>query len=192
MTTSRAAPDDRGPAERAGLEVEPALVDALVDDVAGEPGGLPLLSTALVDLWGERDGRTLTLAAYARSGGVRGAVGRHAEAAFRSLDADDQLVARRVLLRLVGGEARRSPVGGRAAPSSTPTRTNGCRTCCRVLTERRLLVADEDSVELIHEALLQHWPRLRTWLEEDTQGRLLQLRLATAAAEWQASGARAR
>ena len=29
-----------GPAERAGLAVEPALVDALVDDTAGEPGGL--------------------------------------------------------------------------------------------------------------------------------------------------------
>ena len=45
-----------GPAERVGLEVEPALVDALVDDVAGETGGLPLLSTALLDLWRERDG----------------------------------------------------------------------------------------------------------------------------------------
>jgi hypothetical protein len=50
------------PAALAGLTVEPALTDALVADVAGEPGGLPLLSTTLVELWRERDGRTVFLA----------------------------------------------------------------------------------------------------------------------------------
>ena len=44
------------PAERAGLEVEDRLVSALVDDVLGEPGGLPLLSTTLLELWRRRDG----------------------------------------------------------------------------------------------------------------------------------------
>jgi hypothetical protein len=39
------------PAGRVGLRVEPELVDALVDDVEGEPGALPLLSTALLELW---------------------------------------------------------------------------------------------------------------------------------------------
>src|SRR5207237_130657 len=80
MSTSELRRTIEGPSGRVGLEVEPELVDTLVDDVAGEPGGLPLLSTALVDLWEARDGRRLTLAAYARSGGVRGAVARHAEA----------------------------------------------------------------------------------------------------------------
>ncbi|MFI5262450.1 MAG: hypothetical protein ACHQZR_07855, partial [Candidatus Limnocylindrales bacterium] len=37
-----------GPARRSGLRVEPALVDRLVADVVDQPGGLPLLSTALV------------------------------------------------------------------------------------------------------------------------------------------------
>ena len=49
------------PARRAGLRVEPRLVAALVGDVAGEPGGLPLLSAALLELWQRRDGRTLRL-----------------------------------------------------------------------------------------------------------------------------------
>jgi WD40 repeat protein/DNA-binding SARP family transcriptional activator len=176
-----------GPSVRVGLEVEPELVDTLVDDIVGELGGLPLLSTALVDLWQERDGRTLTLAAYARSGGVRGAVARHAEAAFRSLDADDRLVARRVLLRLVGGEEAltRRRASRAELDADEDERVSHVLS---VLTERRLLVVDGDSVELIHEALLQHWPRLRTWLEEDAQGRLLQLHLAQAAADWEASG----
>ena len=60
------------PARRAGLRVEPRLVSALVGDVADEPGGLPLLSAALLELWQRRDGRTLTLPAYERSRRRRG------------------------------------------------------------------------------------------------------------------------
>jgi WD40 repeat protein/DNA-binding SARP family transcriptional activator len=178
-----------GPAERTGLEVEPALVDRLVDDVAGEPGGLPLLSTALLDLWQAREGTTLTLAAYELSGGVRGAVGRHAEAAFRSLANDEQPAARRTLLRLVaggGGEAltrRRVARVELDADEDEPTRR-----VLETLVERRLLVANGDTIELVHEALLEQWPRLRAWLDEDAQGRRLHLHLTQAAAGWEASG----
>lgn len=41
----------RSPAERAGLTVEEKLVDSLASDTTGQPGGLPLLSTALLELW---------------------------------------------------------------------------------------------------------------------------------------------
>ena len=189
LTTPELRRAIEGPAERTGLEVEPALVDALVDDVAGEPGGLPLLSTALVDVWRERDGSTLTLAAYERSGGVRGAVGRHADAAFRSLRDDERQVARRILLRLVtggGGEALT-----RRRVSRAELDADSDEQVARVLAtlvERRLLVADDGSVELVHEALLEQWPLLKEWLEEDAQGRLLHLHLAQAASEWAASG----
>ena len=70
------------PAARAGLDVERALVEDLVGDVAGEPGGLPLLSTMLLELWRVRDGRVLRAERYAASGGVRGAVARLAEDAY--------------------------------------------------------------------------------------------------------------
>ena len=169
--------------------MEPALVDALVDDVAGEPGGLPLLSTALVDVWREREGSTLTLAAYERSGGVRGAVGRHADAAFRSLHEDERQVARRILLRLVTGGGSEALTRRRVSRAELDADSD--ERVARVLTilvERRLLVADDGSVELVHEALLEQWPRLKEWLEEDAQGRRLHLHLAQAASGWEASG----
>jgi WD40 repeat protein/DNA-binding SARP family transcriptional activator len=178
-----------GPAEQVELEVEPGLVDALVDDVGGEVGGLPLLSTALVDLWREREGLSLTLAAYDRTGGVRGAVARHAEAAFRALDESGRLIARRVLLRLVAGgdvEAltRRRVTRRELEVGSDEIVDNVLAT----LVERRLLVADADSYELVHEALLEHWPRLAGWLHEDAQGRRVHGHLADAAARWLAGG----
>ena len=55
------------PAARAGLDVERALVEDLVADVAGEPGGLPLLSTMLLELWRVRDGRVLRPSATRRA-----------------------------------------------------------------------------------------------------------------------------
>ena len=61
----------------------------------------------------------------------------------------------------------------------------------RALTElvnRRLLTAGDTGVEVTHEALLTHWPRLAGWLADDEQGRELRRHLAPAAAEWDATG----
>src|SRR5437763_6165410 len=185
MTTSELRRAIEGPAERTGLEVEPALVDALVDDVVGETGGLPLRSTALLGLGREREGRALTLAAYERAGGVSGSVGRHAEAAFRSLGEEEQKVARRILLRLVSGEGdtltRRRVTSGELDADDDERIEH----VLSALVERRLLVADDGKIELVHEALLDQWSRLVDWLEEDAQGRRLHRHLTQAAAEWE-------
>ena len=189
MSTSELRRAIEGPAERTGLAVEPALVDQLVDDVAGEAGGLPLLSTALRDLWHERDGRALTVAAYERTGGVRGAVARYAEAAFGSLDDADRKVARRILLRLVeggDGEAwRRRRVTREELDAEHERRV---AKVLAVLVERRLLVADRGTVELVHESLIDHWPRFADWLEEDAHVQRVHAHLAQAASEWHARG----
>jgi Bacterial transcriptional activator domain/AAA ATPase domain len=117
------------PARRAGLRLEPGLSAAMIGEVADEPGGLPLLSCALLESWQHRRGRTLTLAAYQEAGGVRGAVARLAERAWSGLDADQQQSARRILLRLAGpgeGEAvvrRRVPL-----TEFTPSGDRECRT----------------------------------------------------------------
>lgn len=104
------------PAGRAGLEVERPLAEALVTDVAGEPGGLPLLSTMLLELWRVRDGRVLRYDSYRASGGVRGAVARLAENAYTQLGEGERRIARGLMLRLASGEdgtlaRRRVPLG---------------------------------------------------------------------------------
>jgi WD40 repeat protein/DNA-binding SARP family transcriptional activator len=177
-----------GPAERVGLDVEEDLVDALVDDVAREPGALPLLSTSLLDLWRERDGDSLTLDAYHRSGGVHRAVARHAETAFRSLEELDRPVAKRILLRLVAGGEGEALTRRRVPLVELDGDDARIRRVVEVLVAERLLVAGESTVELVHEALLDHWPRLTAWLEEDAQGRRVHLHLAQAACEWAAAG----
>src|SRR4029077_8820371 len=66
------------PARRGGWEIAPGLVDLLLRDVGSGPGGLPLLSHALLETWHHRRGSRLTLKAYFESGEVRGAIARTA------------------------------------------------------------------------------------------------------------------
>jgi WD40 repeat protein/DNA-binding SARP family transcriptional activator len=177
------------PARRVGLQVEPRLVSALVGDVAGEPGGLPLLSAALLELWQQRDGRTLRHRTYERTGGVEGAVARLAEDAYQRLDADERRRARPMLLRLAGDDEEAEALVRRRVPLDELEldRDEPAARALAVLTESRLLTVDEGAVEVAHEALLSEWPRLRGWLEQDAEGRRLHHHLIGAAREWRES-----
>ena len=178
-----------GPAERADLVVEPALAETLVADVVGEPGGLPLLSTALLDLWQQREDRSLQLQAYERMGGVQGAVAAHAEAAYAALNEDRQGIARRLMLRLASGGGG-EPVTRRRVPVAELDlgHDEGMAAVVDALTAGRLLTASDGEVEVAHEALLRHWPRFREWLAEDAEGRRLHRHVTEAALDWAGSG----
>ena len=167
------------PADRAGLEVEPELVDALLADTADEPGALPLLSTALLELWQRRDGIRLSLAAYERTGGVRGAVARLAERAYERLDPEQQHIARRIFLRLAGDERDGVRVRWRV-----PLDELEADRVLDLLADSRLVTVSDGTAEVAHEALLREWPRLSDWLQEDDDGRRLQAHLTHAAREW--------
>jgi DNA-binding SARP family transcriptional activator/class 3 adenylate cyclase/WD40 repeat protein len=178
------------PAQRAGLEIEPGLVEVIVADVAGRAGALPLLSTALAETWERREARALTLAGYRAAGGVNGALARMAEDAYAALPDGPRAAARRLLLRLCdageGGDLslrRRLPVAEAADEHDADARA-----ALDLLADRRLLTIDRDAVEVAHEALLREWPRLRAWLGEDVQGRWLHRRLHEAARAWEAAG----
>jgi WD40 repeat protein/DNA-binding SARP family transcriptional activator len=175
------------PAARAGLHADPELADALIADVDGEPGALPLLSTALLELWQERDGRRLRLSAYEHAGGVRGAVARLAERTYERLDPAQQAGARAILVRMAGvgeGEA----VVRRRVPLAELERLPDGAEVLAALADGRLVTVGDEEAEVAHEALLREWPRLRGWLEEDAEGRRLHHHLGVAAREWNARG----
>ena len=129
-------------------------------------------------------------AAYERTGGVRGAVGRLAEATYARLSEPERTAARRILLRLAdaGEQEARSCVAACRSMSSSPAATQATAAALAALTDSRLVTADEGTLEVAHEALLREWPRLRGWLEEDAEGRRIHQHLIHAASDWQAGG----
>jgi WD40 repeat protein/class 3 adenylate cyclase len=179
------------PAKAKGLQCETGLVDVILRDAAGEPGALPLLSHALMEMWARRDGRTLTLHGYREAGGVHGAIARTAEELFESANKAEQGLLRRMFLRLIEpGEGtedtrRRVPLRELAAGSETAAAVNDL---LDKLVQARLVTADEGTVQFAHEAVIREWPRLGGWLNEDRESLLVHRHLTRATQAWEGMG----
>ena len=176
------------PARRAGLVLEDGLVERIFDDVGTEPGSLPLLETALLETWNRRNGTTLTLEGYESAGGVHGAVAHLADDVYARLAPSEQDVARGIFLRLAEPGVGTDDVR-RRAPLDELVVDDEHAAVLTDLVDHRLVVTNDATAEVAHEALLREWPRLRGWLEADREGRRVRRALANGAQEW-AAGAR--
>lgn len=173
-----------GPARLVGLRYEPELlVDKLLDDVGDEPGKLPLLEYALLELWRRRDGRKLLASAYQAVGGVVGAVAASAERVFERLNETQQLQARRLFVRLVRTSATTGGLENTRRRAYLSDHQNAhALVQDYAKPEVRLLVTARDetgreTVEIAHERLITAWQRLQDWLAQDTEFRLWRQRL---------------
>jgi WD40 repeat protein/energy-coupling factor transporter ATP-binding protein EcfA2 len=182
------------PARRVGLVFEEGLVATILEDVHNQPGALPLLEHALLELWERRRGEMLTLEGYRESGGVAGAIAKRADEIYSGFTPEEQAIARRTLLRLTQpGEStedtrRRATLGELVPRAGEEEAVEGV---VRALVDARMLTASADEltngrwIDVSHEALIRGWPRLRGWLDEDRAGLLVHRRLTEAAKEWE-------
>lgn len=173
------------PATAAGLRVERELTARIVEEAADRPGALPMLSQALRETWRRRSSGVLTLAAYETAGGIHGAIAAAAEEVYGCLSPVQAATARRLLLALItageGGADTHHSVS-RAdlrewADPELPVVLD--RLACA-----RLVILDEENVELAHEALITHWPRLQAWIEANRERLREHRRLSEAARLW--------
>ena len=176
-------------ARRGGvLAVDDDLVGAVVEDVRGRDGALPLLSTALARTWERREAGRLTVDAYHAAGGVAGAVAAAAEEAWTGLSDRERAAAKRQLLRLAG-DGPAGPIRRRTKRAElVPEDDSAAAASLEALVTARLVVSDNDGVEVSHEALFTAWPRLAEWLLDDAAGRRVRARLTPAALEWVTQG----
>ncbi len=175
------------PARQAGLLLEPGLVDLLLREVEGEAGALPLLSHALRETWSHREGRTLTVAGYRASGGIREAVARSAEEVYERVPDDQRAMVRDLMLRLVTSTPDGGPVRSRV-PRRLVADDEAHAAVVEQLVRARLLTSDDGVLVLAHEALVDAWPRFRQWLEDDSEGQKILRHLAVAADTWDTMG----
>ncbi|MGH2842080.1 MAG: helix-turn-helix domain-containing protein [Solirubrobacteraceae bacterium] len=187
------------PAQRFGVPVEEGLVELLLSDLAPgsatgfahDSGALPLLSHALLATWERARRNRLTIADYRAVGGLRGAVSQSAEGLYGTLDRQEQGLARQIFCRLARVEGD-GPVTRRRIARHELEELDGARSPDAVLRrfiDARLITVDAATVELSHEALLQAWPRLANWLEQDRADLRLRHQLTEAANTWVAAEA---
>ncbi len=187
-----------GPAETSGLRVESALIDAIVADVHAADTGpdgaaLPLLSQALTLTWENREGDWLLREGYERAGRVARSVEVSAEDVYTGLPVDQQEVARDVFRRMTATDPDRRPVR-RPAPRAELRAGHPKNASAQLdavldaFARNRLLVLSAHTAEIAHDVVLQAWPRLRDWLEEDQASLILYGQLAEDTARWRQNG----
>ena len=198
------------PAEAAGLEFEVlhegdsthrsgvSLNEVIAEEIAREPGALPLLSYLLDQLYRkdvlEAGGSVLTFATYERLGKLEGAIATKAEEVIAKCEPEERAALGAVLFSLVQIGSVHSDmertVARRVALSAFPVGTPARRLIEAYLDpDARLLVSDVGTsgvatVRVAHEALLTHWPLAKSIIEEARSDLRSRTRLEQAAAQW--------
>ncbi|MER5262718.1 helix-turn-helix domain-containing protein [Actinosynnema sp. NPDC002837] len=172
------------PANRAQCAVESSLLTHLVSHTHSRAGALPLLSHALRETWRRRKGNTLTLAGFHATGGIQGALSTTAEALYADLDDAGRRLARDLFTRLTALGDGHEDTKRRVTITELDAGPE-----LDVLLDRfaraRLITLDHDTVEFSHEILVNAWPRLRTWLDDDRDALRLHHALSEAARQWE-------
>jgi hypothetical protein len=170
-----------------------ALVDEMLDALEHQPAALPLLQFTAATLWHRRDQehKLITAAAYAEIGGIGGALTSHADEVVGSLTKAGQRLARAVFQQLVTADRTRAVlerdelIGSVGDPIATAAVIDQ-------LVERRLLVvnadADTPTVEIVHESLIDGWPALTRWIDEERDELVHLDQLRATARQWHERG----
>ncbi|MEH2324325.1 MAG: CHAT domain-containing protein [Nostoc sp.] len=189
-------------AAQVGLRFEPGLSNVILDDVQGEPGAMPLLQHALLEMWKRRHGRWLRAGEYEAIGGVNMAISQTADDVYNSLSPSEQDQVKNIFIRLtrldetaLQGEKRRDTRRRVWLDELIPAGSN--LPLIKELVNRlagegaRLVVTSVDEstnreeVEVAHEALIRYWPRLLKWLDENRTNLQLRETIRQAALEWE-------
>ncbi len=201
----------RLPAEAAGLHFEQEqgtgqrLDQALRDAASATPESLPLLEHILSLLYDEQCARgddLLRWSDYRELGELKGALAKHAEAVFSTLQPDEQKAFPLVMRYLVTlGQGEEEVPNRRTAPyrdfvtskGTDDHQKAGAKGFVDLFIEKRLLVADTDpqgevTVSVAHEALLREWQRVKEWLQENREFLRMRDRLDSSLKVWLSRG----
>jgi hypothetical protein len=175
------------PSEKLGVTFQEGLVKRILDDVDSEPGNLPLLEFALTELWKRRRGKQLTHAAYEEIGEVKGALARHADENYRKLSETEQEQVQRIFIQLVRPSQGMEDTRRLATKAELSQANWGL---VKQLADARLVVTsrnadNQETVEVVHEALIRNWGKLRQWMDTDRSFRAWQEGLRSRIHQWE-------
>ncbi|MFE3189930.1 WD40 repeat domain-containing protein [Nocardia sp. NPDC059240] len=185
-----------GPARVSGLKLETGLVDLILADLvhlsgADAAGALPLVSHVMQVMWERRSGSKLTMAAYVAAGRVASSIAHTADQAWQELEPEGRVAARHLLIAMVTvGDGTRD-MRRRVTRSDLLARATDpveAAAALETLARARLVTLDDGAVTLVHEVVLDAWPRLRGWIDDDRQSLVVRQRTEADAAEWESAG----
>lgn len=188
------------PAESVNLRVEASLVTAIVRDLNDTESPLPLLEFTLTELWKRNNiDNFLTYETYENIGRVTGALRQWADNFYRyefsqqlnsfvPRDESQKTLLRRILARLIWFGVKDVPdVRRKVLLESIKGLGENVGSLINQMTDARLLVTNEDTVELVHDSLINEWLKqkeLAEWVEEQRQFIVWRQRFEQEVQEW--------
>ena len=178
-----------GPARVFGGDVEPTLVEELVNSVSGEEDELPVLQHVLGRMWElapttDEGARDVTWELYGDVGGASQALSRHADTIFAALSGREQALTEGLFRCITegrngqfGGQGVRRPqtldqiadaIGG-SWPEFVPVVGRFASEGVHFLSPMELQPTPATIVDLSHEALIRQWSRLRAWATDEAE-----------------------
>jgi WD40 repeat protein len=181
-----------GPIAVEDAEIEPRLLQRLLNETGDDPDQLPVLQHALLRTWNawNHAKRPLDLEDLDAVGGMKDGLSRHADEIYQSLSADEQRIARVMFQQLSerdpeGREIRRpTPISHVAAVAATSVEAVDAVVRKFAAPEAALLYRNEDGhLDITHESLIRKWVRFQGtgtnqavsgsagWLQEEAEAR---------------------
>ncbi|MBV6625919.1 MAG: hypothetical protein KI793_23805 [Rivularia sp. (in: Bacteria)] len=176
------------PAAKLKVELEQGLTSKLIDDLGNQSGRLPLLEFTLSLLWDKHDKWYLTHRAYAEIGGLEKALAKYADGVLNPLSAVNKEKAERIFIQLISPGEGTEDTKRKATRGEVGEDNWGL---VEELANHRLVVtgwdesSQQETVEIIHEALIREWGILREWIKSNRRFRVWQKRLQFEVVKWE-------
>lgn len=193
-----------GPIGVGGGQISQRLVQRLLNDVGEDPDQLPVLQHALLRTWQHweqhrQDGSPLDLQDYEAIGTMSHALSQHADEAYEELNSDR---SRKITEKLFKQLTERGPDNreirrptqfeelcavAAAQPADVIKVIDKFRNPARsfLMPPFGSALRNDSIVDISHESLIRKWKRLDTWVDEESDSRVMYLRLADAANRYQ-------
>ena len=192
-----------GPINYAGAEIDPVLVNSLLDDIGDRTDQLPVLQHALMRTWSywqqlDEAVRPIGYTDYDSIGKMTEAMSRHANEAFEELDIRGKEICK-VMFKTITEKGTDNK--GVRHPASIKTIVNLAQCSTNELYEviekyriasryfitprQNIPLTPESIIDLSHESIMRLWDRLREWVDEEAASVQMYLRLSEASAMYQ-------
>jgi WD40 repeat protein/energy-coupling factor transporter ATP-binding protein EcfA2 len=204
----------KGPAAVAPIdtEIQPEVVNRILNAMGTDPDQLPLMQHLLMRMWRlekkkvpQGDPILLTLESYHQIGGLRNCLSLHADNVFQEFSPQQQKLAELVFRRLTDVTPDRRlvrnfvrladlykvlPIGDMAERAALRTVIDELRREGRsfLVPPLNIELTDDSVVDISHESLIRQWQRLNEWAFDESKSRQIQKLVRDKAARWKENG----
>jgi WD40 repeat protein len=192
-----------GPIAVAGEEIDPQLIQQILNSIAEGSDQLPVLQHAMMRTWEfwskyNEPGTPIRLRDYDAAGKMENALSMHANEAYERLDEEGKRICKSMFKTLteksIDNKGTRHPATVKEIANVSQSRIQDIIDVINEFRSRgRSFVTPSESTELeeltvidiSHESLMRVWDRLKVWVEEESNSVQMYMRLSEAASLYQ-------